>query len=320
MKKLDFRVYAAELAREQARQSMAPVIEKEIVHYEVLNALDEQGLLNRLSFQGGTCLRLCYGGVRYSEDLDFAAGDAFGSIEPAVLEATLKKSLEQRFDVQVRIKRPKTSSPISRTDVKRWWAIIDTAPERPDLPSQRIKVEIANVPAHTRTVRRLELHYPALPASYGTVLVPCQTLTEILADKVIAFANTGDCIRYRDLWDIPWIMQQPSIDQEELHVFVCAKHSDYHCEMPLMTMLKVGAAKAAEQVRSSAFRNEMERFIPADIIKRTLDRPAYIDAMAADLVAVFGGCLGACVDHALEEGDHKRVLSECKHADYLLLD
>ncbi|HET6629122.1 MAG TPA: nucleotidyl transferase AbiEii/AbiGii toxin family protein, partial [Woeseiaceae bacterium] len=45
-----------------------PVVEKELLHYDILFALDTEGLLDPLTFQGGTSLRLCYGAQRFSED------------------------------------------------------------------------------------------------------------------------------------------------------------------------------------------------------------------------------------------------------------
>lgn len=86
MPKIDFNAYAAQLARTNGRQTMAPVIEKELLHYEILRAMEEDGLLGDLVFQGGTCLRLCYGASRYSEDLDFAGGFDF---DAADLEALI---------------------------------------------------------------------------------------------------------------------------------------------------------------------------------------------------------------------------------------
>lgn len=55
-----------------------PVVEKELLHYEIFQALDAEGLLKDLVFQGGTSLRLCRGSDRFSEDLDFAGGRAPG--------------------------------------------------------------------------------------------------------------------------------------------------------------------------------------------------------------------------------------------------
>lgn len=56
---------------------MRPVIEKELLHYDILYSLSRAGLLDHLTFQGGTSLRLCYGAPRFSEDLDFTGGKDF---------------------------------------------------------------------------------------------------------------------------------------------------------------------------------------------------------------------------------------------------
>lgn len=85
MPKIDFNAYAAQLARTNGRQTMAPVIEKELLHYEILRAMEEDGLLGDLVFQGGTCLRLCYGASRYSEDLDFAGDFDFDAADLALI-------------------------------------------------------------------------------------------------------------------------------------------------------------------------------------------------------------------------------------------
>jgi predicted nucleotidyltransferase component of viral defense system len=58
---------------------MRPVIEKELLHYDILHSLDRHRLLDRLVFQGGTCLRLIYGAPRFSEDLDFVGGTDFAT-------------------------------------------------------------------------------------------------------------------------------------------------------------------------------------------------------------------------------------------------
>jgi Nucleotidyl transferase AbiEii toxin, Type IV TA system len=47
---------------------------KEAIHLHLLSALSDAGILRYAVFQGGTALRLCYGGERYSEDLDFVCG------------------------------------------------------------------------------------------------------------------------------------------------------------------------------------------------------------------------------------------------------
>ncbi|NGM16758.1 hypothetical protein GMI70_01815 [Eggerthellaceae bacterium zg-893] len=67
----DFQAFSLQVARSNEIEALLPVVEKELIHYEILQALGESKWLGRLNFQGGTCLRLCYGSERYSEDLDF---------------------------------------------------------------------------------------------------------------------------------------------------------------------------------------------------------------------------------------------------------
>ena len=51
MPEMDLTAYARRLAETNGRGFMAPVIEKELLHYEILAALDEAGLLADLVFQ-----------------------------------------------------------------------------------------------------------------------------------------------------------------------------------------------------------------------------------------------------------------------------
>ena len=89
---------------------------KEAIHLHLLSALSDAGVLRHVVFQGGTALRLCYGGERYSEDLDFVCGKAgsyIGKIDVDqlirdALEIT-KKSLHREFGIdpdQIALKRP----------------------------------------------------------------------------------------------------------------------------------------------------------------------------------------------------------------------
>jgi len=58
-------------------QSLESVVVKELIHYDILWALDKKGILGQLTFHGGTALCLCFGASRLSEDLDFAGGSGF---------------------------------------------------------------------------------------------------------------------------------------------------------------------------------------------------------------------------------------------------
>ncbi|CDH25519.1 conserved hypothetical protein [Xenorhabdus bovienii str. kraussei Becker Underwood] len=87
---------------------MQPVIEKELLHYDILFCLEQAGLLDSLVFQGGTSLRLCYGGNRFSEDLDFAGGKDFSSHQLRAMKQCIEDYIGTRYGLEVTVKEPNT--------------------------------------------------------------------------------------------------------------------------------------------------------------------------------------------------------------------
>ena len=174
---IDFKKFAEDVARRGEVEALLPIVEKELIHYDIIRALDESQWLDRLTFQGGTCLRLCYGAVRYSEDLDFTTALDLEESDLAGFQELLSDSLQDKYDVGVRVKEPKK---IKHFDgggaMKRWQVVVDTAPARPDLPSQKIKIEIAQVPSYTRDLRVLEENYPEVEGMCSRAVVGCQAL------------------------------------------------------------------------------------------------------------------------------------------------
>lgn len=241
---IDLEELAGEIASKVDGAGLTPVIEKEIVHYEIIRSLGRNGLLQDITFQGGTSLRLCYGSQRYSEDLDFVAGDKFDSLPLDDFSRTLRCDLLRSYDTEVSVREPKVVNDLDGVGMRRWTVSVNTNIARPDLPKQRIKLEIASVPAHTSTVRRVAVNYPELAGMYDDLTIRCQTLEEILADKLISFSATDTHIRHRDLWDIPWIVRAQEIDFPAVAVLVAAKHDDYRCPVPLSSMIAVGMQRA----------------------------------------------------------------------------
>ncbi len=153
---------------------MHPVIVKELLHYDILYALDQEGLLDTLTFQGGTCLRLCYGSSRFSEDLDFAGGSDFSIKDVRGIKACIEDYLGKRYGLETEVKEPSELSLDPRNadiNVEKWQIKITTSPERKDLPKQKIKLEIANIPAYTRNPVRLHTNYDFLPDGYNTLVI-----------------------------------------------------------------------------------------------------------------------------------------------------
>ena len=59
----DYKAMAAGivLAGGEGMGNLLPVVEKELLHYRILDAMMREGFFSSLVFQGGTSLRLCHG-------------------------------------------------------------------------------------------------------------------------------------------------------------------------------------------------------------------------------------------------------------------
>lgn len=82
------------------------VVEKELLHHDILLAMSDSGMLQQLCFIGGTCLRACYGSNRLSEDLDFTGGANFNRESLAELKAVLMGRLQKKYGLQVDVSEP----------------------------------------------------------------------------------------------------------------------------------------------------------------------------------------------------------------------
>jgi len=66
---------------------------REYLQYKILDIIFKSEISNKLSFLGGTAIKICYGSMRFSEDLDF---DNFGLTEDEFIKLSevIKKELE----------------------------------------------------------------------------------------------------------------------------------------------------------------------------------------------------------------------------------
>ena len=285
---IDLEELAGNIASKVNGARLTPVIEKEIVHYEIIRSLGRNDLLRDITFQGGTSLRLCYGSLRYSEDLDFVAGDKFDSLPLDDFSKTLRSDLLKSYDTEVSVREPKVVNDFDGVGMRRWTVSVNTNIARPDLPKQRIKLEIASVPAHTSTIRRVAVNYPELDGMYDNLTIRCQTLEEILADKLISFSATDTHIRHRDLWDIPWIVRAQEIDFSAVAALVAAKHADYRCPASLASMIAVGMQRAHVCYADGSFTGQMQRFLSPAVLNRTHDFDNHCDALNTIVEKCFG--------------------------------
>jgi len=241
---------------------------KEAIHLHLLSALSEAGILRHVIFQGGTALRLCYGGERYSEDLDFVCGKAgsylkdvdFDGVIDRALEIT-KKTLQRDFDIdaaQIVLNRRAQTEPAKGggLNVAAWQIVVPVAPT-PNTAKSRIKIEFANVPS-----------YDSKPVAVGVtpglvqiqdVILNTETPREILADKAVAL-TARTALKFRDVWDVWFLFNKLSATADR--EMVLKKFADYGT-----TDVEAKANARIEQLAgedtAKAFYVEMKRFLPS---------------------------------------------------------
>lgn len=259
-----------EIVRQAIQQNpdygvIAPVVEKEILHHDIMQVLMQQGALQQLAFIGGTALRMCHNSARLSEDLDFNGGFDFTPKQFDGLEQEIKRYLQQKYEMPVQVHKPGAQK---QGNTASWKISIVKAPNRPDLPQQKIHIDVCAIPSFDIERRPLINHYQVAVPTQG-LLVPVQSLAEIMADKLIAFAYRARRIKPRDIWDIVWLSQQG----------VTVKNQWLDKKLEARGKQKTGFSKAinmqlerlqtVDEVKQD-FYNELSRFLPDPIRRRTL--------------------------------------------------
>ena len=254
------------------QRDLAPlrmVVEKELLHQDILRVLSGAGLLARLTFIGGTCLRACYGSNRLSEDLDFTGGADFNRDSLMAMAQVLVTSIKTKYGLEVEV-----SEPVRETgNVDTWKLKMQTRPGRKELPAQRINIDVCAIPSYQPRPMLLLNPY-GVEMGTGGLIVQAESREEIFADKLVAFALRPNRIKHRDLWDMAWLHQQAVKLPMDL---VPVKLRDQHCE-PVQFLRLLDARRQSLQTDAglaTGFRQEMRRFLPAELVARTVEQAAF---------------------------------------------
>jgi len=245
------------------------VVEKELLHHDILREMSRAGFLQDLTFIGGTCLRACYGSQRLSEDLDFTGGANFSRNALADLGKILVARLKVKYGLPVEVSEPRREA----GNVDTWKLRVVTRPAHKHLPAQQIHIDICALPSHDRRPMMLRNHYGVDMGTSGLIL-QAQSREEILADKLVALALRPNRIKNRDLWDLVWLHQQGV----ELPASLVLQKATDRQEEPAgflrqlqqrQTLLQTDAACRKE------FLSEMQRFLPPGVIRETLEKEEF---------------------------------------------
>jgi len=253
------------LRNQQQLSSLRVVVEKELLHHDILREMARLELLSGLTFMGGTCLRACYGSERLSEDLDFTGGRDFNRRMLHKMGARIREALERKYSLKVTVTEPIQE----KTNVSTWKMKIITRPQQKNLPAQRVNIDICALPSHQHRPMMLRNIYGVDMGTSGLIL-QAESREEILADKFIALALRSNRIKYRDLWDIHWLTQQGI----ELPLDLLPKKIHDHHQKPheFVKLLQARLKNLSLPETKKEFLGEMRRFLPATTVKTVLEK------------------------------------------------
>ncbi|ATB70065.1 hypothetical protein SJPD1_1960 [Sulfurospirillum diekertiae] len=259
----------------QNSPALEQTIIKELLHYDIIEALYKSEIAKEIVFQGGTALRLCYGAFRYSEDLDFVLKNT-NTFTPELMKAfnhVFIQSIKKKYGLKAQVDTPKlkASDETKNVDVKKWTAKIMLPSTQMRQP--KINIEIANVPSYDHSIIMVKDNYTQKVGGSMVAALNVESKTEILADKLIAVAGRS-YFKARDFWDIKYLIDDKNTLNPSL---VYRKIKDYQIQDfqkkfdDKVKLLDDGAIR-------SQFIKEMERFLDIDMVQM-MQKPEVIDSI-----------------------------------------
>lgn len=235
-------------------------VEKEIIHQDILRIMNEENCFKELTFMGGTCLRLCYGFSRLSEDLGFSSSVDFDYKKLESLEKAIKTGLGKKYGTDIEITRPEKD-----TDTDTWIIKVITNPEQSNIPSQKVHIDICHYPSYERQLRRINDTY-GISSSQEQLFVYAESLNEILVDKIIALALRNR-IKNRDLWDIMQLNEKlPSLNKNILE----CKLNDRGIDLKTFSQKYNSRMIELSNGFPNDFKQELERFISKESFEKSI--------------------------------------------------
>lgn len=286
---LDFNALA-DRAADPGNVAANATIKKEILHYDILLAMHTAGLLARLVFKGGTSLRLCHGSPRLSEDLDFSGGAGFSASNFDGFEEVLAETVHRHYGLRAFVKPPSPKHLDMPTPVCRLWVAVETHPGRPDIPRQRVKVEVDHTTSTSVEINEPNLNYAHLGAEYQAPLLRTVRLESVMADKLVALpmsVATRANPRYRDIWDLRWLATARGC--RPAHDLLAAKAAEVGVET-YRAALERTLASLPEIIGSDAYAAAMRRHLRVKDWQASIATP---DSRAAS-VSKIGHLLREC--------------------------
>ena len=269
---LDFNALA-DRAGDPGNVAASGTIKKEILHYDILLAMHSAGLLAQLVFKGGTCLRLCHGSPRLSEDLDFSGGPRFSAAIFDGFEEVLAETVHRHYGLRTFVRPPNPKHLDMPVPVCRLWIAVETHPGRPDIPRQRVKIEVDRSTSTSLEINEPNLNYAHLGPEYQALALRTVRLESVMADKLVALPMSvaeRNNPRYRDIWDLRWLATTRGC--RPAHELLAAKTAEVGVESYRAALDQTLAALPAI-IGSDAYSAAMRRHLRLDDWEESVAKP-----------------------------------------------
>jgi predicted nucleotidyltransferase component of viral defense system len=260
------------------------IAEKEVVLTFLLQLLSERGILNRLAFKGGTCLRKMFAGSqgRFSNDLDFTGIEEHDH-QDMILE--MMAAFEQSFH-GIRFAIPdnyyETQDGLS-------WGVNPTYSHDWNASGvSEIKLQVSRRETPTLPVEPLaqieQSYFKFLP--FAPAEITCLALPEILAEKIRASYQRN---KARDIYDLGMFARRP-LDQALVRRLV---------------VLKLWQARDTFDAARLMQKFEEGKEFDWDDLRQLLNRTVVLDRekICADCVRGFGFLVNLTDDERKLSGD-----------------
>ena len=247
----------------------------ELMQHYVLASLSRSGLFSTAMFHGGTCLRICHGMNRFSEDLDFLLKQADREFawEPH-LRRIAADSADEGLRIEIQDKNRAVGAvrkAFVKTDSIGSMVTLELPFERVSSRKIRVKLEIDVNPPPGSSFETSYLSFPT------TAPITTQTLSCGFGTKTHALL----CRRYvkgRDWYDFLWYAARRTIPDLALlgnALFQQGPWQGERCEVSSEWLLRVMRRKI-ESIDWKLARDDVRRFLP-------LSEQRGLDSWSADL-------------------------------------
>jgi len=243
-----------------------------------LRYLSERGFFVHGVFQGGTAIRLVYGGTRFSEDLYFVLrpGRTIARLNLSELLEGLPSFMRREIPFA---DRPSLREQKAEAMFARYRCRLEL--EAP-IGGLVINLEFSGVPSRSPRPQ-------VIRSDTVDVAIVVEDESEILVDKLVALALRS-YVKGRDIWDTWFLTHERHVAAPEAGAVV-AKAADYGTTLVELTSRVRHSKTRIETVGLTALDAEMKRFLPARLYDAMAPAFPDINTSVAAMVDTLGNQL-----------------------------